>query len=280
MAQEITAPPPPPKEGTAPPPPPGGTTAPPPAPGIQPPAANVPRVRQPDRQEIFPAAPKDVSAKKRSSKDTATQGATGRQQAAGQTQPEARSQAAASTSSGASRKRGLYGGLTAGISFPTYDSADSDGIKPEFGGFIGWHLAKLGIQIEALAAFDKAYTKQTDFESVSLLLPIIGKYDIAVKSFVIQPLVGAYFNIALGDMDGRYKGSGTYHNKDGHTSYANPPLGIMVGSDFGWALKKGMIFLDARFAFDLGKTVIAVNGSEEELWRKTAFTLSLGYQFN
>jgi hypothetical protein len=161
-----------------------------------------------------------------------------------------------------------------------YDSADSEGIKPEFGGFLGWHLAKFGIQIETLVAFDEAYTKQTRFESVSLLLPIIGKYDINIKSFVIQPLVGVYFNIALGDMYGKYKGDGTYHNKDGNTSYANPPLGIMVGSDFGWVFKRGMIFLDARFAFDLGKTVIAANGREEELWRKTAFTLSLGYQFN
>jgi hypothetical protein len=161
-----------------------------------------------------------------------------------------------------------------------YDSADPEGVMPGFGGFLGWHLAKFGIQIEALAAFDEAYTKQTNFEGVSLLLPIIGKYDINIKSFVIQPLAGVYFNIALGDMSGKYKGDGVYKNRSGNTSYANPPLGIMVGCDFGWVFKKGMIFLDTRFAFDLGKTVIAVNGSEEELWRKTAYTLSLGYQFN
>jgi hypothetical protein len=161
-----------------------------------------------------------------------------------------------------------------------YDSVDSGEIKPALGGFLGWHLAKFGIQLEALMAFDGARKNQTRLEAMSLLLPIIAKYDINIKSFVIQPLVGAYFNIALGDMYGSYQGSGSYSPRDGHTSYANPPLGIMVGGDFGWVFKRGMLFLDARFAFDLGKTVIAVDGNEEELWRKTALTLSLGYQFN
>jgi hypothetical protein len=82
-------------------------------------------------------------------------------------------------------------------------------------------------------------------------------------------------------MHGTYQGWGSYGGSyKGDTPYANPPLGLMVGSDFGWVFKRGMLFLDARFAFDLGKTVYAVNGSEVELWRKTAFTLSLGYQFN
>jgi hypothetical protein len=162
-----------------------------------------------------------------------------------------------------------------------YNSAESDGVKPEFGAFLGWHLAKLGIQIEALIAFDSGIKDQIRFEGSSLLLPIIGKYDINIKSFVIQPLIGPYFNIALGDMHGTYQGWGSYGGSDdGDTPYANPPLGIMVGSDFGWVFKRGMLFLDARFAFDLGKTVYAVKGSEVELWRKTAFTLSLGYQFN
>jgi hypothetical protein len=185
----------------------------------------------------------------------------------------------------------VYGGFTAGMSVPWYKAGDDldDAVgstpMPTFGGFLGWHIARFGLQIEALISFDRAEiginegtsTSTINLEGTSMLLPIVIKYDIPVKSFVIQPLIGMYFNVALGEMEGEFKTGG---DGDGKTPYGNPPLGLLFGGDFGWKLKKGMLFLDARLAFDLGNTVISWDGDDETLWRKSAFTVSLGYQFN
>jgi hypothetical protein len=156
-----------------------------------------------------------------------------------------------------------------------YDNSEEK--EPGFSGsvFLGYHLGNLGIQVEALSAYDHVTYKYWNYSSYneekirlkgwSLLIPLIVKYDLNLGSFAISPLIGPYFNMTLGDLDGKIEG---YNGSDGgHTSWANPPLGLMFGTDFGWKFRTGMLFLDARFAWDLGRTVAAVRGYEEPLWR-------------
>jgi hypothetical protein len=168
------------------------------------------------------------------------------------------------------------------MSFPTYTGIsgstlfygeDPDAtIAPVFGAFLGLHLGKLGVQVEAMLDFDWATDYWgRDISGLSLFVPLIVKYDIRLGDFSIQPLAGAYYNIALGDIK----------INDDSVPSANPPIGIMAGSAFGWNFRKGLLFLDARFAWNLGKTVVSYGyGDSQSLWHKSAFILALGYEFN
>jgi hypothetical protein len=104
---------------------------------------------------------------------------------------------------------------------------------------------------------------------VSLHIPLLVKMDFHLGPVVLQPLVGPYFNIALGDLHSEGYGYGD-------DPYANPPFGLVFGGLAGINLGRGILFIDGRYEIDLGKTVVGKNSMT--IWRRSAFMLNLGYQ--
>jgi hypothetical protein len=183
--------------------------------------------------------------------------------------------------------RGLFWGVTAGIRSLSYntDGTDWDGLAvegnsaPNAGLFIGMDFGKLIIQAEIVLSGDNGTIDNiysNNFYSMgvtgtSLLIPLIVKRDFHLGPVVFQPLAGLYFNFALGDLKLEDNTMG------GEEPYANPPVGLIFGGDVGIALWKGVLFLDLRFAGDLGKT--AAGNDPIEIWTRTSFMINLGYQF-
>ncbi|MFP3089749.1 porin family protein [Treponema sp. TIM-1] len=178
--------------------------------------------------------------------------------------------------------RGLFFGALVGMNSLSYDTDDTDweGLdiegNPTFGGglFFGMDFGMVVAQAEALFRADKGTIENVpgfdEGTGLSFLLPLIVKGDFHLGPVVLQPLAGLYFNFALGDLEL----SGTYGGKE---PYANPLMGLMVGGDVGIRFGRNLIFLDLRYATDLGKT--AVGNDPMTAWRRSAFVLNLGYQF-
>ncbi|MDR2629537.1 MAG: hypothetical protein LBC60_01285 [Spirochaetaceae bacterium] len=179
-------------------------------------------------------------------------------------------------------ERGLLLGAMAGMKILSYNTDDIDLNRLNIEGNTAWNgglffgadFGKWIGQVEILLTADRGTIKDVegfdDITAISLLIPLIFKWDLHLGPVAIRPLAGFYLNFALGDMTL----GGSY---GGEEPYANPPLGFMIGGDVGLILGRGIIFLDLRYGMDLGKT--AMGNSPIEVWRRSAFMLNLGYQF-
>lgn len=178
--------------------------------------------------------------------------------------------------------RGLFLGAMAGLRTLSYDTDDTDWKSVELDGsatysaglFFGADFGRVIAQAEVILSEDKgAIENLSGFDEISgrsLLIPLIVKGDFLLGPVVLQPLAGLYFNVALGDLTlGGTMG--------GDEPYASPPVGLMVGGDLGLRFGRNRIFLDLRYAVDLGKT--AVGNDPMTAWRRSAFMFNLGYQF-
>jgi hypothetical protein len=187
--------------------------------------------------------------------------------------------------------KGLYLGLMAGTAFHSYDTADT-GMSdyelhsyPSFNGglYFGRDFGLVTAQAEILFSWDfvdmnyiGSYNSNgvysAYFEKTSLLIPLIVKLDFHLGPVVLQPLAGPYLNFALGDLEEWHNGKSYYD------PYENPLFGRMFGGTLGIKAGTGMIFLDTRYAMDLGKTKAGNNSME--IWQQSGLMLNLGYQFN
>jgi hypothetical protein len=171
----------------------------------------------------------------------------------------------------------------AGLAFPDYNTDGTDlqnkssfghvegtsGI--DFGLFFGMDLGFLIGEAGALVSFDNAdifnyYNGYSTVEGVSIHIPLLVKLDLRLGPVVLQPLLGPYLNFALGSL----------HMDSGTDPYANPPFGFTVGGLAGLNLGRGLLFLDARYEADLGKT--KAGNDPMTIWSRSAFRLNLGYQ--
>jgi hypothetical protein len=177
----------------------------------------------------------------------------------------------------------MFLGLSAGMSLPSYntDGTDFEGTNIEqgsgFGGSLFWGM-DFGLligQVEVLLTTEKAIVKDSygdiDVEGMSLLVPFIVKVDFHLGPVVLQPLAGLYLNFALGDLKESAMGG------EAEEPYANPLFGLMFGGSFGVTLGRGILFLDTRYAMDLGRTVVS---GPVTIWRRSALMFNLGYQFS
>jgi hypothetical protein len=233
------------------------------------------------QQEAAPAAePK--------TRQEAAAGTSGQQEAAAGGQAAPREAAAAQNKPSPAPSRwnladqGLFLGAMAGMRFPSFDTDDTDWDNtdiegdPTFSGglFMGMDFGRVIVQaevafnedkgtIENIPGFDKGNGK-------SLMIPLIVKGDFHLGPVVLQPLAGVYFNVTLGDLE--LEGS-----MGGKEPYAYPPIGMLFGGDVGIGFGRNLIFLDFRYAMDLGKT--AVGNDPKTAWRRSAIMFNVGYQF-
>jgi hypothetical protein len=185
-------------------------------------------------------------------------------------------------------RTGLYMGLMAGTVFPIYDVDDTDWDstggedirgKPTPGGgglFFGWDFGFVTTEAGALVSLDRGKgdygSSEYTLKGVSLLVPLVFKLDFHLGPVTLQPLAGGYLNFALGDL--RSDG-----NNGGKDPYANPLFGLMFGGALGFKLGRGSLFLDSRYAMDLGKTAAAGRNGPVTIWKRSGVMLNLGYQF-
>jgi hypothetical protein len=137
-------------------------------------------------------------------------------------------------------------------------------------------LFSLSLQAEALftrdtAAFSVASTGDEEFEYMQLLFPLLIKFNIHPGRFVISPYGGLYYPLPLTDM--KYSLNG--RENDFAYSYSLA-LGYMGGISLGTMLGPGRLFLDTRYAADLGEIRNTATG--RELFGRNMISLSLGYE--
>jgi hypothetical protein len=184
--------------------------------------------------------------------------------------------------------KGAYLGLMAGPVFNNYnikntDSANAgiyhiDGKGAVNGGmYFGIDFGLLAAQAEVLITGDNAEMELSYFDShitgTSLLVPLILKLDFHLGPFILQPLAGPYLNFALGDI----RSTDEYDGRN-YDPYANPLFGLMFGGTVGIRMGRGMIFVDTRYAKDLGKA--KAGNHPMTIWEHSALRLNAGYQFN
>ncbi|MDR1949620.1 MAG: outer membrane beta-barrel protein [Spirochaetaceae bacterium] len=113
-----------------------------------------------------------------------------------------------------------------------------------------------------------------NYISSSLMLPILVKFHVNKDPFMISPFGGIYFAIPLGELEFQ-------SSEDGSTSqkyeYAlSSAMGIAVGVNGGLRLGPGILFLDLRYAFDMGRTMIAMGDGRE--YTRSMLSFALGYE--
>jgi hypothetical protein len=120
------------------------------------------------------------------------------------------------------------------------------------------------------------FISDTDsFNSSALMLPVVLKFHLRKRPFLISPFAGVYWTIPLGQMT--YETTRNDDNPPYDFSY-EPDLGIVGGVDIGFPAGPGVVFLDLRYALDFGDTFIQM--PEEVSYKRSMFSLSLGYEFS
>ena len=145
-----------------------------------------------------------------------------------------------------------------------------------------------GIQAELVFTWDNAsvwqytlndagndldrYTRH--FRSFSLQLPLTAKLHFYPGKFRVSPFFGGYIVLPLGRME-----TGSTRDGDESLSYSvSPPIGLLGGLCAAYPLEPGMIFLDLRYAADLGKPDLS-GGGGIETYGRSAVSLSIGFEF-
>jgi hypothetical protein len=196
--------------------------------------------------------------------------------------------------------RWLYLGVRFGGSFrfyglpkvvADYSSNYTQGFTFEAAAQIGFRfLPFLSVQGEIIFTQDNApfrgpkflYTDQeiryiyfTDnYISSSLMVPVLLKFHVNKPPFIISPFGGVYWAIPLGLLKFETTREGVPSQEYEYS--LSGALGIAVGLNAGLRLGPGILFLDLRYGFDLGKTMIAMESGRE--YTRSMLSFSLGYE--
>ncbi|MDR1575018.1 MAG: PorT family protein [Treponema sp.] len=106
------------------------------------------------------------------------------------------------------------------------------------------------------------------FISYSLMFPLALRYTYRQGKLFAGALAGLYFSVPLGDMQNK-----TLGGKFGYSM--NLPLGYTLGINVGTKLGPGSLFLDLRWAADIGKTQ---KNSGEDIYKRSMVTIAIGYE--
>jgi hypothetical protein len=108
-----------------------------------------------------------------------------------------------------------------------------------------------------------------NFSGTTIQIPVMVKLDLHWRRILFQPQAGFYLNMALGDM--KYE---DYYGTD-KIDYRPPLFGLMFGGAVGVRIGSGYLFLDTRYAMNLGYTEVA----GRELGKRNAVMWNFGYQY-
>jgi hypothetical protein len=107
------------------------------------------------------------------------------------------------------------------------------------------------------------------FISYSIMFPLSFKFTIRDEPLFAAALGGLYYALPLGEMRNNTLG--------GSFAYSlTLPLGYMLGINIGMKTGPGRLFLDLRWAQDIGETI--KTGTQEPVYRRCMLILALGYE--
>jgi hypothetical protein len=107
----------------------------------------------------------------------------------------------------------------------------------------------------------------------SLLIPVLVKAGTRQGNFSFAGLGGIYFSVPLGKMELALNGGYGVE-----WIQLESPLGFMVGGCAGMLLGPGSLFADLRYAGDLGKTKGKIYGATADLFTRSKFLITIGYE--
>jgi hypothetical protein len=193
--------------------------------------------------------------------------------------------------------RWLYLGLRAGPSLrlytPSHDVAftggDTYGPSPEVGILADFRLfPRFSVQTEIDFTWDQAAVWQYSanaaqndlerhtqhFEGFSLQFPFMAKLNFYPGKFRVSPFFGPYVTVSLGKM------KIVRPNFDDVSASASfsLPMGLLGGLSLSYPMGPGMIFLDLRYAADLGTPDLSDVGITET-YKRRMVSLSMGFEF-
>ncbi|GHV75744.1 hypothetical protein AGMMS49942_05650 [Spirochaetia bacterium] len=185
---------------------------------------------------------------------------------------------------------GLRGGYSLRIYTPSIVTIDP--VDPESTFEAALHVAYhpwryLGFQTEVVftrdstsfQSYDQIGDKHTyQYNSMSLMIPLLVKGTFAFSQFVVSPLAGVYLTFPLGRMTMINETNKKIDEETADFSYPLP-LGLTAGVEMGMHLGPGLLFLDIRYAADLAKTVRLSEDATTDLYHRNMVSLSLGYKF-
>jgi hypothetical protein len=141
----------------------------------------------------------------------------------------------------------------------------------------GQVLPFLAIQAEGLFTMDTALKKlkkvDIEYKTMSLKFPLVVKFTFRPEQWLIAPLGGIYINAPLLKMRQTIKDDESWYK------WKWKSIGWTAGVEVGRRLGPGTLFLDLRYAADIGDTFIDWQGADTSMYRRTAATISLGYDF-
>jgi hypothetical protein len=123
--------------------------------------------------------------------------------------------------------------------------------------------------------------EETEFSRMTLQIPVMLKLDFHFWRLMLQPQAGIYFNFGLGGMDyeTEYSSSSGSGSSSGDYDCDTPLFGVMAGVAMGVRIGRGYLFMDFRYAMDLGETKIYNYTSSGIEYTRHSFAWSLGYQY-
>jgi hypothetical protein len=147
-------------------------------------------------------------------------------------------------------------------------------------------LPFLSLQGEVVFTWDNAsywnYTRVSevtdrytqDYTAFSLQFPLVVRLDLYPGKFRVSPFLGMYFLAPLG----RLMTNNSLDNRRQSWAYRiSPPLGLTGGLNAGRELGPGAIFLDLRYAIDLGEPDI--RSGDLKTYRRSMLSLTIGYEW-
>jgi hypothetical protein len=187
----------------------------------------------------------------------------------------------------------LYVGLRGGGAFsgryfqprPGYYSGYSAGIGAEGGLVFELRLFRfLSLQGEGNFVYEVFNAPGTvvegdsvladTFTVMSLIFPVVLKAPLDFGRFTLSLYAGAYYFLTPWDAE---KQSGATGKTESVAIAMDLPLGLTVGTDLGFALGPGELFVDLRYGRDFGATVFGEGSGAEHI--RDRINVCLGYKF-
>jgi TolB-like protein len=191
------------------------------------------------------------------------------------------------------KKKWLYFGVRGGFSYRYYQMSKDDfdpeiteaeaGLPYELAGHIALQFSPLlALQVEGIYTYDTVdYSGVTgppsqnfkaSFDSTSIMVPVLLKLQGRPDIFKLSLFVGGYYVYRRGKMTYEISGNKTEYDYE-------VPFGFVAGLDMGCKIGPGVLFLDARFAIDAGKTSIKdLTGNTLALYQRMMGSFSVGYE--
>ncbi|MDR1325065.1 MAG: CsgG/HfaB family protein [Treponema sp.] len=180
----------------------------------------------------------------------------------------------------------LYIGARGGASLRLFTLSDDVKGKLEPNNFTyeaGIHLglqftSVLALQAEALFTADKVNysgeSYEASFESQSLTLAALFKLTFRPGKLLIAPFGGAYFALPLGQLNVNSDNDAV----DNASFDMSIPVGVVGGLNFGLNIGPGALFIDARYAMELGNTSISDSRGNLGIYSRAMASITLGYE--